>query len=228
MKTKNSKPAAPFAYEGLNRVIHERARLSVLTSLITHPNGLSFVELKQFCALTDGNLARHLQVLEEDGMGLAGVGAPQDDDLSLLHLAVGAGTSTCTEDRRQTDDAGGVSGSVAAVDVVAADGGAEELLGDVVHFVGRLAAAEDADRRRATRGDLLLEAGGRAFQRFVPRRDPKLPAVPHHRLRQALELFHGGEATTAVACSAARCETLRMRMRRVQCLEWERFDQPGK
>ena len=68
MKTKNSKSASPFAYEGLDRVIHERARLSVLTSLITHPAGLSFVELKKLCALTDGNLARHLQVLEEDSM----------------------------------------------------------------------------------------------------------------------------------------------------------------
>jgi DNA-binding HxlR family transcriptional regulator len=68
MKTKNSKPEAPFAYEGLDRVIHERARLSILTSLITHNNGLGFVELKRLCALTDGNLARHLQVLEEDGM----------------------------------------------------------------------------------------------------------------------------------------------------------------
>ncbi len=68
MKTKNAKSEAPFAYEGLNRVIHERARLSVLTSLITHPDGLGFVELKRLCALTDGNLARHLQVLEEDGM----------------------------------------------------------------------------------------------------------------------------------------------------------------
>ncbi len=67
-ETKNAKPAAPFAYEGLDRVIHERARLSVLTSLMTHPDGLSFVELKQLCALTDGNLARHLQVLEEDSI----------------------------------------------------------------------------------------------------------------------------------------------------------------
>ena len=68
MKNKSSKSTAPFAYEGLDRVIHERARLSVLTSLLTHANGLSFVELKQLCALTDGNLARHLQVLEEDKM----------------------------------------------------------------------------------------------------------------------------------------------------------------
>jgi hypothetical protein len=54
-----------FAYDGLDRVIHERARLSLLTSLITHTKGLSFGELKQLCALTDGNLNRHLLVLEE-------------------------------------------------------------------------------------------------------------------------------------------------------------------
>lgn len=54
-----------FAYEGLDRVIHERARLSVLTSLITNPKGLAFGDLKQLCALTDGNLNRHLRVLEE-------------------------------------------------------------------------------------------------------------------------------------------------------------------
>ena len=54
-----------FAYEGLDRTIHERARLSVLTSLVTHPKGLSFADLKQLCALTDGNLSRHLSVLEK-------------------------------------------------------------------------------------------------------------------------------------------------------------------
>jgi DNA-binding MarR family transcriptional regulator len=54
-----------FAYEGLDRVIHEKARLSVLTSLIAHPKGLVFGDLKQMCDLTDGNLSRHLQVLEE-------------------------------------------------------------------------------------------------------------------------------------------------------------------
>ncbi len=46
-------------------MIHERARLSLLTSLVTHSKGLLFGELKEFCALTDGNLNRHLQVLEE-------------------------------------------------------------------------------------------------------------------------------------------------------------------
>ena len=67
MKNANSRlrRVSRFAYDGLDRVIHERARLSVLTSLITHAKGLSFGELKQFCGLTDGNLNRHLTVLEE-------------------------------------------------------------------------------------------------------------------------------------------------------------------
>jgi DNA-binding HxlR family transcriptional regulator len=54
-----------FAYEGLDRVIHEKARLSVLTSLVTHQKGLVFGDLKRLCGLTDGNLSRHLKVLEE-------------------------------------------------------------------------------------------------------------------------------------------------------------------
>lgn len=53
-----------FAYDGLDRVIHERARLSVLTSLVSNPKGLLFADLKQLCDLTDGNLSRHLQVLQ--------------------------------------------------------------------------------------------------------------------------------------------------------------------
>lgn len=57
-----------FAYEGLDRLIHERARLGVLTSLIANPKGLTFNELKQLCALTDGNLSRHLQLLEKEEM----------------------------------------------------------------------------------------------------------------------------------------------------------------
>jgi len=67
LKINNSRPrkVPRFAYDGLDRVIHERARLSVLTSLITHAKGQSFGELKQLCGLTDGNLNRHLMVLEE-------------------------------------------------------------------------------------------------------------------------------------------------------------------
>lgn len=68
----NKKPIADapgrFAYEGLDRVIHEKARLSIVTSLATHPGGLLFNDLKDLCALTDGNLSRHLQILSEAGL----------------------------------------------------------------------------------------------------------------------------------------------------------------
>ena len=57
-----------FAYEGLDRVIHEKARLSIVTSLATHPQGLVFNDLKDLCSLTDGNLSRHLQILSEAGL----------------------------------------------------------------------------------------------------------------------------------------------------------------
>jgi DNA-binding MarR family transcriptional regulator len=60
--------AGQYAYEGLDRVIHERARLGVLTSLVAHPRGLAFGELRRLCQLTDGNLSRHLQVLQEAGL----------------------------------------------------------------------------------------------------------------------------------------------------------------
>jgi DNA-binding MarR family transcriptional regulator len=68
MKSKTPSAEGRFAYEGLDRVIHERARLSVLTSLATNPKGLTFGDLKQLCALTDGNLSRHLAVLEKAKM----------------------------------------------------------------------------------------------------------------------------------------------------------------
>lgn len=57
-----------FAYEGLDRTIHEKARLGIMTSLATHPDGLLFTDLKQLCSLTDGNLSRHLQVLQSSNL----------------------------------------------------------------------------------------------------------------------------------------------------------------
>lgn len=62
-----SATAGKFAYPGLDRVIHEKARLGILTSLVAHPSGLAFTDLKDLCDLTDGNLNRHLDVLREAG-----------------------------------------------------------------------------------------------------------------------------------------------------------------
>lgn len=57
-----------YAYEGLDRLLHEKARLGIMTCLAAKPGGLVFGKLKDLCSLTDGNLSRHLQVLEEAGL----------------------------------------------------------------------------------------------------------------------------------------------------------------
>ena len=36
---------APFAYHGLDRVFHEKARLGIVSSLIGHADGLAFSDL---------------------------------------------------------------------------------------------------------------------------------------------------------------------------------------
>lgn len=59
---------APYAYEGLQRIFHERGRLAVCTCLVAHPEGMSFTDLQDACGLTDGNLSRHLTALSEMGV----------------------------------------------------------------------------------------------------------------------------------------------------------------
>src|SRR5690348_980327 len=66
--------AGRFAYAGLDRAMHEKARLGILASLAAHGagkrggDGLLFNDLKRLCSLTDGNLSRHLAVLTEAGL----------------------------------------------------------------------------------------------------------------------------------------------------------------
>jgi DNA-binding MarR family transcriptional regulator len=57
-----------YAYERLDRLMHEKARLSIMASLYTKKEGHSFNELKDLCSLTDGNLSRHISILKEAGM----------------------------------------------------------------------------------------------------------------------------------------------------------------
>lgn len=66
----NSAASQPgrFSYRGLDRVLHEKARLGILASLAAHADGVLFNDLKQLCSLTDGNLSRHLSVLSEAGL----------------------------------------------------------------------------------------------------------------------------------------------------------------
>ena len=54
---------APLA---LDRVIHERVRLAIVSALAVHPR-LTFSELKGLLKLSDGNLSVHARKLEEAG-----------------------------------------------------------------------------------------------------------------------------------------------------------------
>ena len=63
MKTTEHNP-----YAGLSRIFHEPNRLAIVSALGGAIDGLSFNELKDACALTDGNLSRHLKTLEASGV----------------------------------------------------------------------------------------------------------------------------------------------------------------
>ncbi len=67
-KSQMTENTGRFAYDGLDRIIHEKARLSIIASLATHGQGLLFNDLKELCSLTDGNLSRHLQLLSDKGL----------------------------------------------------------------------------------------------------------------------------------------------------------------
>lgn len=54
------------AAPALNRVIHERLRLGIVSALAVNP-ALSFNELKGLLGATDGNLSVHARRLEEAG-----------------------------------------------------------------------------------------------------------------------------------------------------------------
>lgn len=53
--------------EDIELLFHQPSRLNIMAELCGTADGLTFSELKKRCALTDGNLSRHLQSLEEGG-----------------------------------------------------------------------------------------------------------------------------------------------------------------
>jgi len=64
-RTGADRPASAAAPE-LDRVIHERARLGIVSTLAVH-EVLTFNDLKALLQLTDGNLSVHARKLEEAG-----------------------------------------------------------------------------------------------------------------------------------------------------------------
>ena len=56
----------PEPFLQLDRVIHEKGRLAIMSMLAATPE-LSFTELREALAMTDGNLTTHLRTLQEAG-----------------------------------------------------------------------------------------------------------------------------------------------------------------
>ena len=56
----------PQAFLQLDRVIHEKGRLAIMSMLAAAPE-LSFTELRDALQMTDGNLTTHIRTLQEAG-----------------------------------------------------------------------------------------------------------------------------------------------------------------
>ena len=56
----------PEPFLQLDRVIHEKGRLAIMSMLAASPE-LSFTELRGALQMTDGNLTTHIRTLQESG-----------------------------------------------------------------------------------------------------------------------------------------------------------------
>jgi DNA-binding MarR family transcriptional regulator len=56
----------PEPFLQLDRVIHEKGRLAIMSMLAASPE-LSFTELRDTLAMTDGNVTTHIRTLQEAG-----------------------------------------------------------------------------------------------------------------------------------------------------------------
>ena len=58
----------------------------IMASLVSHAEGLLFNDLKDLCTLTDGNLSRHLQLLQEEGLAEVWKGMKKNRPQTLVRL----------------------------------------------------------------------------------------------------------------------------------------------
>ena len=56
----------PEPFLQLDRVIHEKGRLAIMSMLAASPE-LSFTEMRDALSMTDGNLTTHIRTLQESG-----------------------------------------------------------------------------------------------------------------------------------------------------------------
>jgi DNA-binding MarR family transcriptional regulator len=56
----------PEPFLQLDRVIHEKGRMAIMSLLAANPE-LSFTELRNHLSMTDGNITTHIRTLQEAG-----------------------------------------------------------------------------------------------------------------------------------------------------------------
>jgi len=56
----------PDLFLRLDRVIHEKGRLAIMSALAASPE-LAFTELRDLLEMTDGNLTTHIRTLQQEG-----------------------------------------------------------------------------------------------------------------------------------------------------------------
>ena len=132
----------------ISRPIALASAMSVPTSRPSHASAHCAVDVRR--GSTDvhpGARSSALQhVVEEDRVRLTRVGAPQDHQVGVLRLPYDRVPPPAPNTVVRPTTLGSVSSAVAGVDVVAAHHHPGELLGQVVHLVGGLRAAEHAER----------------------------------------------------------------------------------
>src|SRR5208337_4858989 len=116
-------------------------------------------------------------VVKNDGMGLTRVRPPEQDEVRILDLAIGTSCATRTKNRRQTDDAGGVSSAVATVDVVRAHDHPGKFLRQEIQLIRGLRATEYAESLRAVFLQRAAKADSDTVNVFFPACGPQLAMV---------------------------------------------------
>ena len=129
--------------------------------------------------------------MKEDRVRLPRIGSPQQNDVRLFNLTVRAGAPARPEYRRQTGDAGGVSSTVATVDMVAADHRSHELLRRIIQLVGGFRATEHPERIGSVFRELNLEILCDVIKGLIPTRRTMATVFADKRKRQTLSRRDG-------------------------------------
>jgi DNA-binding MarR family transcriptional regulator len=78
----------PEAFLQLDRVIHEKGRLAIMSMLAASPE-LSFTELRDALSMTDGNLTTHIRTLQESGYVAVAKSYQNNRPLTTVSLTTG-------------------------------------------------------------------------------------------------------------------------------------------